>query len=437
MSEGLPSGLLRASAPVALSRWQIARLADLNRQLRSVQHDLGNLHFVSILHFIDLEQAKQWPSAKDILAEWERALNYFAAVYQHVFFPQNTPVPPPDGIHIKIRSGFTYFRVKTVMYPEGSRSGTRFFAVAEINALFKAINQLKQRLADDRVSYEDLLRVWEQNGSPSDREAIFKFLKEHPFSLGKTFDRKVLAPFKIFDSPNITVTFSPELAKADHKLVREERRLSLDGATLKDIYQIMCNAGGSVVAGCDEPATESKNLPEIKSPLKVRFDVRHVFTNLKSTKRDAVFREMVEHLARIGAIPADQTEAVVAGLIKRENSISTAMGFGVARPHTEVDGIDELVIAVGFNFCGVGFSPLVDDLPVTTVALFLYPRGKANHYWDIDHKFCRNVLPAVMANPEAKPTTPENYWSLLARDFQRWLSENAVLNVGQPPDLSG
>ena len=68
-------------------------------------------------------------------------------------------------------------------------------------------------------------------------------------------------------------------------------------------------------------------------------------------------------------------EPIAAVVRKRENSMSTGIGFGIGIPHASTELIGEVVAAFGRSRSGIDFDAL-DDQPVTLVVLFLVPQGQ-------------------------------------------------------------
>ena len=60
---------------------------------------------------------------------------------------------------------------------------------------------------------------------------------------------------------------------------------------------------------------------------------------------------------------------------KRENSMSTGIGFGIGIPHASTDLISEVTAAFGRSKTGIDFDSL-DNQPVNLVTLFLVPQGQ-------------------------------------------------------------
>src|SRR5215211_377001 len=93
---------------------------------------------------------------------------------------------------------------------------------------------------------------------------------------------------------------------------------------------------------------------------------------LKASDRDGAIRELVEALARGGALPVDAVDEVVAALIKREQNGSTGFGKGVAVPHVKHPKVKKMAGTVGRSATGVDFAAL-DHQPVYSVFLLLSP----------------------------------------------------------------
>src|SRR5687768_2106098 len=93
---------------------------------------------------------------------------------------------------------------------------------------------------------------------------------------------------------------------------------------------------------------------------------------LKAPDRDGAIRELVEALARGGALPADSVDEVVAALIKREQNGSTGFGKGVAVPHVKHAKVKQMSGTIGRSSGGIDFAAL-DHQPVYSVFLLLSP----------------------------------------------------------------
>ncbi|MBM3903045.1 MAG: PTS sugar transporter subunit IIA [Verrucomicrobia bacterium] len=110
------------------------------------------------------------------------------------------------------------------------------------------------------------------------------------------------------------------------------------------------------------------NLGDILSP-------QQIVPELKATTRWEVIDELIGTLVSSGHIPAADREAVTAVVKKREQSMSTGIGFGIGIPHASTDLIPSVVTAFGRSKVGIQFDSL-DNQPVHLVTLFLVPQGQ-------------------------------------------------------------
>jgi len=85
--------------------------------------------------------------------------------------------------------------------------------------------------------------------------------------------------------------------------------------------------------------------------------------------------ELINNLVATGKIKPENREAIATAVKKREQRLSTGIGFGVGIPHAVTDLIPEVIGALGRSGKGIQFEAL-DNQPVTIVVLFLVPEGQ-------------------------------------------------------------
>jgi mannitol/fructose-specific phosphotransferase system IIA component (Ntr-type) len=96
------------------------------------------------------------------------------------------------------------------------------------------------------------------------------------------------------------------------------------------------------------------------------FPVRNVPTSVKTP--ESVIRFLVEEIAKLGQVAPEHVEEVVALLLKREELGVTAIGRGIAVPHTSAPVLREVVSIVGRLASPIDWNAL-DELPVRMVLL--------------------------------------------------------------------
>jgi len=102
---------------------------------------------------------------------------------------------------------------------------------------------------------------------------------------------------------------------------------------------------------------------------------QQIVPELQATDRWGAIDELIGVLVAAGKIAPADREAVTAVVKKREQSMSTGIGFGIGIPHASTDLIVEVVAAFGRSKPGVSFDAL-DNQPVHLVTLFLVPQGQ-------------------------------------------------------------
>ena len=97
-----------------------------------------------------------------------------------------------------------------------------------------------------------------------------------------------------------------------------------------------------------------------------------VLDNLNSRHKRDVIVEMVNVMKSLNKIK--KCDFIVENIMKREILGSTGIGYGVAIPHTKVDGLDTLLAMFGRSTEGIDFDSL-DGLPVRLFFLLLTPKN--------------------------------------------------------------
>lgn len=83
-----------------------------------------------------------------------------------------------------------------------------------------------------------------------------------------------------------------------------------------------------------------------------------IITDIKSTKKEEVIKELVDALVVAGDIEKRYRNKLVDALMARESLGSTAIGQGIAIPHAKIEGIEKLIAAFGLSKKGVDFDSL-------------------------------------------------------------------------------
>ena len=101
-----------------------------------------------------------------------------------------------------------------------------------------------------------------------------------------------------------------------------------------------------------------------------------ILTDIKSTKKEDVIRELVELLIESGEVEKRSRNKLIESLMACESLGSTAIGQGVAIPHAKCDCVTKLVAAFGISRKGVDFDSL-DGEPAYIFFLLVAPQDSA------------------------------------------------------------
>jgi mannitol/fructose-specific phosphotransferase system IIA component (Ntr-type) len=65
---------------------------------------------------------------------------------------------------------------------------------------------------------------------------------------------------------------------------------------------------------------------------------------------------------------------------KREDLMSTGIGFGIAVPHVRMEGLDNAALTVGVSRNGIADYETIDGDPVHIIVLIVAPQGRHDLY---------------------------------------------------------
>ena len=132
-----------------------------------------------------------------------------------------------------------------------------------------------------------------------------------------------------------------------------------------------------------------------------------------ATKRDALLT-LANNLASAPQIK--NTGELSTEILKREELMSTAIGRGIAIPHTRLHSVSDLVVSMGISTCDiVDFHPL-DDEPVRLILMIAAAYNQHAYYLQTLSFFSTRLKNKDLRDSLLKTTTaPEAYNLLLNR----------------------
>lgn len=141
-----------------------------------------------------------------------------------------------------------------------------------------------------------------------------------------------------------------------------------------------------------------------------------ILRRLEGDGRDALFREVAEHLHRQGFIrrPKDVAEK----LAQREEMGSTAVGQEVAIPHCKLGDLKEVLVAVGLHPEGLPFGA-PDGKPVRLFFFVLSPQAQPTAHLTALARISKLVrAPGTLHSLLAAPT-PEAFLEALKQEEKK------------------
>lgn len=148
------------------------------------------------------------------------------------------------------------------------------------------------------------------------------------------------------------------------------------------------------------------HLADILSPAQV-------IPEMRATDRWQAIDELVEQLVTAGRILPEHRQDIAAVVKKREQSMSTGIGFGVGIPHAVSDRISEVVGVLGRSARGMNFDAL-DNQPVTLVILFLVPQGQFQKHLHTLSNIAKNLHNADFRSALAAAPDAESLYRVIA-----------------------
>lgn len=77
-------------------------------------------------------------------------------------------------------------------------------------------------------------------------------------------------------------------------------------------------------------------------------DPQLIFMDIQKDTKEEVIQEMIARVSQKNKTVREQKEVIEKMVLKRENEISTCMGFGVAIPHTRIDNFEDFIVSLAF-----------------------------------------------------------------------------------------
>jgi len=100
-----------------------------------------------------------------------------------------------------------------------------------------------------------------------------------------------------------------------------------------------------------------------------------IVLNIKATEKEAIIKELIEHLVKVNALESELFESVLEEVCQRERSMSTALGNEVAIPHSRSEFVKKMTVLIALAPKGIDFDAL-DEKLVKIFILILSPKNE-------------------------------------------------------------
>lgn len=116
-----------------------------------------------------------------------------------------------------------------------------------------------------------------------------------------------------------------------------------------------------------------------------------ILPNLRAGDRWEALEELVDYLVECGGIRSEDRDKVYEALKRREESISTGIGHGLAIPHIPSDCVNEVVAVFARSKKGIEFDAQDNQL-VYFVVLFIVPKENFNLHLNTLAAIARSLM---------------------------------------------
>lgn len=132
-------------------------------------------------------------------------------------------------------------------------------------------------------------------------------------------------------------------------------------------------------------------------------DTQHIFLDLDLSGKDAVLKFIAATACEKGLVKDE--EALYDGLKKREESMSTGVGAGLAFPHTTMPERNEASVMILRLIKPVPFDA-IDDQPVDVIFAIIIPESNQTQHLQILARVSRLCRKPEFLNSVRRKSTP-------------------------------
>lgn len=143
-----------------------------------------------------------------------------------------------------------------------------------------------------------------------------------------------------------------------------------------------------------------------------------ILAHLQGSDKEAVLREMTDHLRTQSQMLTVSPEQVLQALLTREQLGSTGVGEGVAIPHAKIPGLSMLMASFGRVPQGVSFDA-IDYQPVKLIFMLLVPENSAGVHLKALARISRLLKNASFRARLLETSDPVALWEAFVQEDAR------------------
>ncbi|MBO8130014.1 MAG: PTS sugar transporter subunit IIA [Candidatus Marinimicrobia bacterium] len=134
---------------------------------------------------------------------------------------------------------------------------------------------------------------------------------------------------------------------------------------------------------------------------------------LKNINKEKALDAIIEKVSKIEGMP--DKEKLKEAVTRREQIMSTGIGFGIAVPHIRIEGVDDVVMAMGVNKEGINDYESLDGKPVHIVVLLVAGVGQHVQYLKALSRVSKILRDQNLRNEIINKDNPLEIYNLLVK----------------------
>jgi len=137
--------------------------------------------------------------------------------------------------------------------------------------------------------------------------------------------------------------------------------------------------------------------------------VENIISDLKGENKIEIIKELLTHMKNLNII--SDYDGTLNEILQRENHLSTGLEYGIAIPHSKIEGIEKLSVVFGIKRNGVDFDSQ-DAQPAFLIFLVISPKNTSGPHIQALAMISRNLKEKNIRDSLLKATTSNEIASI-------------------------